>query len=128
MLALRSGGQFRRAGPDEVRRMAFLPRNNEVELGTLENPDGKAGEWQITGWKTEEMHWSASPRRLFVEALDTALRPPQDVAKLRRSQHYEATVKYYREGMKIAAPSLFCADLREPEGGHRRGRHRWGRL
>ena len=56
--------------------------------------------WQITGWKTEDMRWIASPKRLFVEALDTALRPPQDPQTLRRSQHYEATVKYYREGMK----------------------------
>lgn len=63
-------------------------------------PEGKAGEWQITGWHTQEMYWHASPRRLFVEALDAALRPPQDPRILRRSQHYEATVAYYREGMK----------------------------
>ena len=49
-------------------------------------PDGKAGEWQITAWKTEEMHWNASPKRLFVEALDTALRPPQD-PQMRRRHH-----------------------------------------
>jgi hypothetical protein len=67
-----------------------------------------ASEWQITGWKTEEMQYRASPRRLFVEALDTALRPPQDVAKLRRSQHYEATVKYYREGMKSPPHPYFA--------------------
>ncbi|GIT04680.1 MAG: hypothetical protein CM1200mP29_00910 [Verrucomicrobiota bacterium] len=34
--------------------------------------DGGRG-WQITGWKTTEMNWRASPRRLFVEALDTAI-------------------------------------------------------
>lgn len=62
--------------------------------------DGKAGEWQITVWKTEGLRWNASPRRLFVEALEAALRPPQDPQSLRRSQHYEATLKYYREGMK----------------------------
>src|SRR5207249_4754489 len=28
--------------------------------------EGKTGQWQITGWKTENMHWSASPKRLFV--------------------------------------------------------------
>lgn len=65
-----------------------------------QDPDGRPGEWQITGWKTEEMHWIASPKRLFVEALETVMRAPEEVAKLRRSEHYEATVKYYREGMK----------------------------
>jgi hypothetical protein len=67
-----------------------------------------APEWQITGWKTEQMHYIASPRRLFVEALDTTLRPPPDVAKLRRSQHYEATVKHYREGMKSPPHPYFA--------------------
>ncbi len=67
-----------------------------------------APDWRITGWKTEAMESSASPRRLFVEALDTALRPPQDAAKLRRSQHYEATVKFYREGMKSPPHPYFA--------------------
>jgi hypothetical protein len=70
--------------------------------------EGKPGEWQISGWKTEEMHWSASPKRLFVEALDAAMRGPQETAKLRRSQHYEATVKYYREGMKTMPHPYFA--------------------
>jgi len=65
-------------------------------------------DWQITGWKTEEIQYSASTKRLFVEALDTALRPPQDVAKLRRSQHYEATVQYYRGGMKSPPHPYFA--------------------
>jgi len=64
--------------------------------------------WQITGWKTEELHWMASSRRLFVEALDTALRTPQEVAKLRRSEHYEAVLKYYREGMKSLPHPYFA--------------------
>ena len=34
-------------------------------------------DWHICAWQTEEMEYSASPQRLFVEALDTALRPPQ---------------------------------------------------
>lgn len=59
-----------------------------------------AGEWQISRWETVSMEYGASPKRLFVEALDTAMRSPEEVAKLRRSQHYEATVKYYRGGMK----------------------------
>ena len=71
-------------------------------------PAGEFGEWQITGWKTEEFHWMASSRRLFVEALDTVLRNPQDLAKARRSQHYEATVKYYREGMKTLPHPYFA--------------------
>ncbi len=65
-------------------------------------------EWQITGWKTEELQYSASLKRLFVEALDTALRPVQDVPKLRRSQHYEATVNYYRSGMKSPPHPYFA--------------------
>ena len=67
-----------------------------------------APDWRITGWKTEAMEYSASPKRLFVEALDTALRPPQDVAKLRRSLHYEATVKFYRGGMKSPPHPYFA--------------------
>ena len=61
--------------------------------------DGGRG-WQITGWKTTEMNWRASPRRLFVEALDTAMHESQEASMLRRSLHYEATVKHYREGTK----------------------------
>ena len=61
---------------------------------------GAAGGWQITGWKTTEMHWRASPRRLFVEALDTAMHESQEASMLRRSLHYEATVKHYRDGTK----------------------------
>lgn len=72
--------------------------------------DGKAGEWQITGWKTEGMHWSASPKRFFVEALDTAMRDPHGAAKLRRSLHYEAAVKHYRDGMK-ALPHPYFAPI-----------------
>src|SRR5262249_19795374 len=56
--------------------------------------------WQITTWKTEQLDWLASPKRLFVESLDTALRRPDDLERARHSNHYEATVKYYREGMK----------------------------
>jgi len=59
-----------------------------------------AGEWQITGWKTTEMNWRVSPRRLFAEVLDTVMREPQEASMLRRSLHYEATVKHYREGTK----------------------------
>ncbi len=70
---------------------------------------GESGpDWQITGWKTEEMHSTSSPKRLFVEALDTAMRSPQDLAKARRSEHYEATVKYYREDMKSPPHPYFA--------------------
>jgi hypothetical protein len=62
--------------------------------------EGKATEWQITGWRTEDLYWNASPKRLFVEALDIALRAPQDPEMLRRSQHYKASVQHYRDGMK----------------------------
>jgi hypothetical protein len=65
-------------------------------------------DWQITDWKTEEMHSIASPKRMFVEALDTALHSPRDVAQLRRSEHYEATVKYYRAGMSSPPHPYFA--------------------
>ncbi len=84
--------------------------NAQMKL-TWERPkaaSGGAGEWQITGWKTEGMQWNASPKRLFVEALETALRSPQDLAKTRRSLHYEATLKYYREGMKTLPHPYFA--------------------
>lgn len=69
-----------------------------------------AAEWKIAAWRTEELRWVASPRRLFVEALDSVLKPASDVGKLRRSQHYETTVKYYREGMK-AQPHPYFAPI-----------------
>ncbi|MEO8350220.1 MAG: CRTAC1 family protein [Chthoniobacteraceae bacterium] len=65
-------------------------------------------EWRIASWKTEEMHYHASPKRLFVEALDTALSRPDDRAKVRHSAHYEATVKYYRDGMKTPPHPYFA--------------------
>src|SRR5262249_4993583 len=45
--------------------------------------------WQITAWKTVEMHYIASPKRLFVEAVDTALRVPDDRTKVQRSGHHD---------------------------------------
>jgi hypothetical protein len=70
--------------------------------------DGKVDEWQITVWQTENMHWSASPKRLFVEALDSAMRAPDAAAKLRRSLHYEAAVKHYADGMKSLPHPYFA--------------------
>ncbi len=67
-------------------------------------------EWLISSWRTESMEWIASSKRLFVETLDTALRNREDLAKTRQSQHYQATVKYYREGMK-APPHPYFAPI-----------------
>lgn len=61
---------------------------------------GELGEWQITSWKTERLDWIAGSRRWFTESSGTALRRPEDLQRARRSGHYAATVKYYREGMK----------------------------
>ena len=72
----------------------------DLTWGRPKTDGGGAGEWQITGWKTTEMNWRTSPRRLFAEALDTAMRVPQEASMLRRSLHYEATVKHYLEGTK----------------------------
>src|SRR6266478_3089430 len=88
----------------------------KLNWARTQTTEGKPGEWQITGWKTEEMHWNASANRLFVEALDTALRAPQDLQTLRRSQHYETSLKYYREGMKKLPHPYFApisANLKE---------------
>ena len=79
--------------------------------------DGAAGGWQITGWKTTEMHWRASPKRLFVEALDTAMHESQEASMLRRSLHYEATVKHYRDGMKqLPHPYFAPISVNQKEG------------
>jgi len=67
-----------------------------------------APEWKIASWKTEQLKYLASSERLFVEAVDTALRVPEDRAKVRRSQHYEAAVKYYRDGMKSPPHPYFA--------------------
>lgn len=80
----------------------------KLSWARTQTKEGRAGEWQITDWKTEEMRWNASAKRLFVEALDAALRAPQDPRMLRRSGHYEATLKYYREGMKNAPHPYFA--------------------
>jgi hypothetical protein len=65
-------------------------------------------DWKITTWKTEQLNYITSPRRLFVEALDTAIRSPQEVAKLRHSEHYAATMKHYREGMQSPPHPYFA--------------------
>lgn len=79
--------------------------------------DGKPGEWRITGWRTEAMRWSGSSRRWFVESLETALRGPEEAAALRRSLHYEAVVKYYREGMKqMPHPYFAPISVNQKEG------------
>jgi hypothetical protein len=87
--------------------------------------EGNVGQWQITGWKTEEMQWIASPKRLFVETLDTVEPSPEEVAKLRRSEHYEATVKYYRDGMKTLPHPYFSPISATKEGVTVRYRRRW---
>ena len=89
----------------------------DVDWERAKSADNRAGEWLITGWKTRSMDWNASPRRLFVEALDAALRAPQEPAMLRRSQHYAATVKYYREGMqRMPHPYFAPISVNQKEG------------
>ncbi|MCC6235103.1 MAG: VCBS repeat-containing protein, partial [Verrucomicrobiales bacterium] len=79
--------------------------------------DGRADEWRITEWRTGALGGSSSPRRLFVEALDTALRSPGEVSRLRRSQHYEAVVEYYRTGMKkLPHPYFAPISVNQKEG------------
>lgn len=72
--------------------------------------DGAAGTpaWHITRWTTETMEYCSSPKKLFVEVLDTALRNPEEAARLRHSMHYEATLKHYRDGMKSPPHPYFA--------------------
>jgi hypothetical protein len=85
--------------------------NGKMKL-SWERPKGSTGGagWRIAGWKTERMDFIASPKKLFVEALDTVMGGPQEAAKLRRSLHYEAAVKHYRDGMK-ALPHPYFAPI-----------------
>ena len=61
---------------------------------------GEEDRWQISSWETLEMNGITSRKRLFVESLATAVPSELDRWRVRRSEHYEATVKYYQEGMK----------------------------
>ncbi len=74
------------------------------------------GEWQITRWKTEALDWIGSSRLLFVESLDTALRIAGDLEKARHSNHYDATVKYYREGKNPPHPYFAPISVNQKEG------------
>ncbi|MBL9135349.1 MAG: CRTAC1 family protein [Verrucomicrobiales bacterium] len=79
--------------------------------------DGTVGEWQVAAWNTRELRCLTSPRRFFTEVLDQVLRSPADPGLLRRSQHYEATVKYYREGMKkLPHPYFAPISVNQKEG------------
>jgi len=82
----------------------------KLDWARAKNGEGPPGEWQIIRWETTELNWSASHRRLFVEALDAAMGGAQEAAKLRRSLHYEATVAHYRAGMK-ALPHPYFAPI-----------------
>ncbi len=73
-----------------------------------QGPDeGPVGEWRIRDWTTDGLRWNSSPRRFFAEVLGNAIRG-EGAAALRRSQHHEATVKYYREGMKTLPHPYFA--------------------
>lgn len=95
----------------------FLHAKMRLSWERQRSADGKTGDWQIIGWKTEEMNWNATRRRLFVEALDGALRPPEYAQTLRRSQHYEAVVKFYSDGMKkMPHPYFAPISVNQKEG------------
>lgn len=57
-------------------------------------------EWKISGWEQKELVTMASPRRLFGDALSTALPRPGDRALAYRSPHQEAAIKFYQGGAK----------------------------
>lgn len=75
-----------------------------------EAPGGGTGEWQIGEWLTSEFQQTTSPQRFFAEVLDRAVKPPLETSSLRRSGHFEATVRYYQEGAK-KAPHPYYAPI-----------------
>lgn len=80
-------------------------------------PEGGANEWKITQWHTKEMRWRSASKPLFSESLTTALEDPQTVSKLRRSQHFAATVKHYMDGMqKLPHPYFAPISVNQKEG------------
>lgn len=62
--------------------------------------DDAAAEWRITRWETTEMHSLASPRKLFVESLATALPSAEARERVQHCLHQDEVVKYYLGGMK----------------------------
>ena len=126
MLRYEAKGGFEALAKMKSGEWCSLHAQNEIELATGERRASEpSGEWQITGWKTEEMHWIASPKRLFVEALDTALRQPQDVREAAALRALRSDREILPRGNEVTAAPLFCTDLREPEGGYRRCGYRW---
>lgn len=71
--------------------------------------------WKITAWLTESLTWEAGSRLLFSEVLDEAV-PPGEAARLRRSAHQEATVKYYRDGQVSPHPYFAPISANQKEG------------
>ncbi len=55
--------------------------------------------WRIVLWETASMQSHTSAQRLFSEVLAEALPNASDRQRLRRSEHYEATLDYYASGM-----------------------------
>jgi len=116
-------GKFRALGGfDALAQMKsgeWRSLNGRITL-VWERSKASSGEepgWQITSWKTKELDWIASPKRLFVEALDSALRAPNDLSRARHSEHYAATVKFYREGMqKLPHPYFAPISANQKEG------------
>jgi hypothetical protein len=79
--------------------------------------EGGAGEWQITQWHTKEMHWRSASKPFFTESLASALGDPQTSSKLRRSQHFAATVKHYTDGMQnLPHPYFAPISVNQKEG------------
>lgn len=84
---------------------------------TWQRSDSAGAGWQISNWKTTSMEWVESSRPLFSETLDTAMRIPQETANLRRSLHYEATVRHYRDGMQqLPHPYFAPISVNQKEG------------
>ena len=57
-------------------------------------------QWKISGWEQKQRVTMTNARRLFGDALSTALPRPADRALAHHSPHQEAAIKFYQGGAK----------------------------
>ena len=74
-------------------------RENPAADAASESDDAEAA-WRIAEWKTESFDLETSDELWFHESLAEALPRSGDLQKLRRSQHHEESIQFYKEGRK----------------------------
>src|ERR1051325_679638 len=121
----RSEGRLRSPGANEVRRMAFAERQSEGELATNES-HGQRAAVGLTNHSVEDGGDALRGKLAAVVCRSGGYRAegaggPREGAPLGPLRGGFEVLSRRNE---IAAPSLLCADLREPEGGYRCRGHR----